>query len=140
MPAVQLLSKAIKLSIYNNTACWLAAGTHCQSAHCPTYSALLFERVTELSCVDNAAACVQKEELLKLAVLPRLLSMMEATAADAEAGYAAAGCLACMVQHPKWLDEVTATGATMNKVHSLLLLGVLLQQLLHASFHALCDA
>lgn len=67
--------------------------------------------------MDNAPARVQKEELLKLAILPRFLNMMEATAADAEAAYTAAGCLACMVQHPKWLDEVTAAGATTNKVH-----------------------
>jgi hypothetical protein len=59
---------------------------------------------------------LQKEELLKLAMLPRLLQLMEGQAADAEAAYAAAGCLACLAQHPKWLAEVSATGAVANKV------------------------
>jgi hypothetical protein len=59
---------------------------------------------------------LQKEELLELAVLPRLLQLMEGQAADAEAAYAAAGCLACLAQHPKWMTEISATGATTNKV------------------------
>jgi hypothetical protein len=62
---------------------------------------------------------LQKEELLKLAVLPRLLQLIEGQAADSEAAYAAAGCLACLAQHPKWLAEISATGAVTNKVRLL---------------------
>lgn len=77
--------------------------------------------MTTLVAVVVGLVPLQKEELLKLAVLPRLLQLMEGQAADAEAAYAAAGCLACLVQHPKWLAEVSATGALTNKVRVRLL-------------------
>uniref|UniRef100_A0A383WL29 Uncharacterized protein n=1 Tax=Tetradesmus obliquus TaxID=3088 RepID=A0A383WL29_TETOB len=84
-----------------------------QAAKAPESLQVLVEH---LSAGAGASAASQKEELLKLAVLPRLLQLMEGQAADAEAAYAAAGCLACLVQHPKWLAEVNATGALTNKV------------------------
>ncbi|KAF6262404.1 hypothetical protein COO60DRAFT_624366 [Scenedesmus sp. NREL 46B-D3] len=60
----------------------------------------------------------KREELLKLAALPRLLQLMEGAAADAEAAYAAAGCLACLARHPKCMAEISATGAATTKVVS----------------------
>ncbi|WIA42913.1 hypothetical protein OEZ86_008827 [Tetradesmus obliquus] len=83
-----------------------------QAAKAPESLQVLVEH---LSAGAGASAASQKEELLKLAVLPRLLQLMEGRAADAEAAYAAAGCLAFLVQHPKWLAEVSATGALTNK-------------------------
>ncbi|WIA22456.1 hypothetical protein OEZ85_004754 [Tetradesmus obliquus] len=88
-----------------------------QAAKAPESLQVLVEH---LSAGAGASAASQKEELLKLAVLPRLLQLMEGQAADAEAAYAAAGCLACLVQHPKWLAEVSATGALTNKLLLLL--------------------
>lgn len=84
--------------------------THMQGRACPT--------VPQLCDLGSLllAGVVQKEELLKLGGLPRLLGLMEGQAVDADGAYAAAGCLACLAHHPKWLEEMTATVAATNKV------------------------
>lgn len=59
---------------------------------------------------------LQKDELLKLSVLPKFLSIVEAHATDAEAAHAAIGCLASLAGYQTALEELTATGALTNRV------------------------
>jgi hypothetical protein len=65
----------------------------------------------------------QKEELLKLGGLTKLLALMEDAAADNEAAYAAAGCLASMAAHPKCLQDLAAAAAPVTSRVGLLRLG-----------------
>jgi len=66
----------------------------------------------------------QKEELLKLGGLTKLLALMEDAAADNEAAYAAAGCLASMAAHPKCLQDMAAAAAPVTSRVCWLRLGV----------------
>ncbi|KAF8057627.1 Glo1 [Scenedesmus sp. PABB004] len=58
----------------------------------------------------------KRDELLKLGGAPRLLAVAEAGDADAAAAHAAAGCLAGLALHPRWLAELTGSGALVSRL------------------------
>jgi hypothetical protein len=59
-----------------------------------------------------------QEELLKPLAPSRLLSWLEEAPREPGLAYAAAGCLAALAHHPRWLAELTATPTATNRVSS----------------------
>lgn len=67
------------------------------------------------SCIHAMQA---QEELLKPLPPSRLLTWLQEAPREPGLAYTAAGCLAALAHHPRWLAELTATPTATNRVSS----------------------
>jgi hypothetical protein len=78
----------------------------------------LITHVLHLALLSCTCVLQQQEDLLKPLPPSKLLTWTEDASREPQLGYAAAGCLAALAHHPKWLAELTVTPTATHRVSS----------------------